>query len=76
MLPLTHSCTQCARTRCNAGAGLVGRGELYVVGGGMYSTLLVRLEPGCDAWAGCEGPRTPRLHAAVTASAGEPAGAG
>ncbi|KAF6256002.1 hypothetical protein COO60DRAFT_1702518 [Scenedesmus sp. NREL 46B-D3] len=53
-----------------AGAGLLGRGELYVVGGGMYSSLLVRLDAAGGCWHSCEGPRTPRLHAAVAGAAG------
>ncbi|WIA18794.1 hypothetical protein OEZ85_003478 [Tetradesmus obliquus] len=53
-----------------AGAGLLGRGELYVVGGGMYSSLLVKLDAAGEAWHSCEGPRTPRLHAAVAGASG------
>jgi hypothetical protein len=56
---------------CPAGAGLLGRGELYVVGGGMYSSLLVRLDAAAGCWHSCEGPRTPRLHAAVAGASGE-----
>jgi hypothetical protein len=54
-----------------AGAGLLGRGELYVVGGGMYSSLLVKLDAAGGCWHSCEGPRTPRLHAAVAGASGD-----
>eukprot|EP00878_Enallax_costatus_P014242 GHUV01014897.1.p1 GENE.GHUV01014897.1~~GHUV01014897.1.p1 ORF type:complete len:549 (+),score=161.79 GHUV01014897.1:230-1876(+) len=53
-----------------AGAGLLSRGELYIVGGGMYSSLMARLDIGDGCWHTLEGPKTPRLHAAVTGSSG------
>jgi hypothetical protein len=58
-----------------AGSGLLGKGELYVVGGGMYSTMLARLDRSGDCWHLCEGPKTSRLHAAVTGAAGGAAAA-
>ncbi|KAF8064617.1 Klhl12 [Scenedesmus sp. PABB004] len=53
-----------------AGAGLLGRSGLHVVGGGMYASVLARLDAGAGAWLACDGPRTPRVHAAVAGCAG------
>eukprot|EP00879_Flechtneria_rotunda_P007896 GHRR01008273.1.p1 GENE.GHRR01008273.1~~GHRR01008273.1.p1 ORF type:complete len:683 (+),score=193.75 GHRR01008273.1:294-2342(+) len=53
-----------------AAAGLLRRGELYAVGGSMYSTLLARLDANLECWHSCQGPRTPRVHAGITGAAG------
>jgi hypothetical protein len=39
----------------------------------MYSSLLVKLDAAGGCWHSCEGPRTPRLHAAVAGASGEAA---
>lgn len=53
-----------------AGAGLLGRRRLYAVGGSMYSSLMTRYDASAGCWLSCDGPRTPRLHAAVTGCSG------
>ncbi len=60
----------CVMLHSTAGGGMLSRGHLYVVGGGMYSSQAAHYDTASGCWHACAGPPTPRLHAAMAGASG------